>query len=62
MNKPFTIKVQETEEKLVDILNKSELPAYVIKTLLQNLYAQVETIDNEEIKKYKEKKVKESDK
>lgn len=64
MEKPFTLKVQETEQKIVEIINHSELPAYVLKIVLQNLYAQIETLENQEIIKYnelKKNKKKESD-
>jgi len=69
MNKPFSLIVSETEQKVVEIINNSQLPAYVLKTILQNLYTQVENIEIEEIKKYNEEqeklsqeKEKESDK
>lgn len=63
MEKPFTIKVQEIEQEIIKIINKSEFPAYVLKTMIQNIYSQIEAIDNEEINKYIESlKEKESDK
>jgi hypothetical protein len=67
MNKPFTIKVQETEQKIVEIINTSQLPAYVLKTMLINMINELDNIDAEEIKKYNEEqlsqeKEKESDK
>lgn len=62
MNKPFTIKVQETEQEIIKIINNSELPAYVLITMLQNLITNIKDIDNKEINKYidalKEKKEK----
>ena len=66
MEKPFTIKVQETEQEIIKIINNSNLPAYVLKTIFQNLYNQLEEIDNKEMQKYaeslKNKSKKESDK
>ena len=69
MEKPFTLIVQETEQKIVEIVNKSPLPLFVIKNILQGLCAETERVDNEEIAKYKEEqeklsqeKEKESDK
>ena len=52
MNKPFTIKVQETSEQVVEVLNKSELPAFALKIILQNLYNELGKLDMEEINKY----------
>ena len=54
MEKPLTLKIQEAEEKIVGILNESQLPAFVIKTILEKLYAQVEQIDKKEIDNYNE--------
>lgn len=69
MNKPFTIIVQETTQKLVEDINNTQLPAYVLKNILQGIYAEIERVDNQEIAKYKEEqeklsqeKEKESDK
>lgn len=54
MGKPFTIKVQETEQEFIKIINESSLPAYVLKIIFQNLYNQLEEIDNKEMEKYAE--------
>jgi hypothetical protein len=65
--KPFTLQVQETEEQLVNTINKSNLPAYVLKVILKGLYQQVEQLEIDEIETYKQQqekkpKKKESDK
>lgn len=52
MDKPFTIKVQEAEQELIKIIEKSSLPVYVLKIILQNLYNQLDLIDNKEMQKY----------
>lgn len=52
MEKPFTIKVQETEQEFIKTIEKSSLPVYVLKTIFQNLYNQLEEIDNKEMEKY----------
>ncbi len=62
MNKPFTLQVQEIEQKLVEDINNSQLPAYVLKTILQNMYNQLEMIEQEEIAKYNEEQEKKSQK
>lgn len=58
MNKPFTLQIQETEQKIVEIINNSQLPAYVLKNILQGIYAEIERVDNEEIAKYNEEQEK----
>mgnify|MGYP003571615599 CR=1 FL=1 len=58
MNKPFTIKTQEAEQKIVEIINNSQLPAYALKNILQGIYAEIDRVDNEEIAKYNEEQEK----
>ena len=58
MNKPFTIQIQETEQNIVEIINNSQLPAYVLKNILQGIYAEIDRVDNEEIAKYNEEQEK----
>ena len=55
MNKPFTIQVQETEEKIVGNLNNSQLPVYVLKNILINMINQLDNIDKKEIEEYNKK-------
>lgn len=62
MEKPFSLKVQELEQKLIEDINNSQMPAYVLKTILKDIYMQIETSESEEIKEYYDsKKEKESD-
>lgn len=61
MDKPFTIKIEEAEKEVVELINNSNLPAFVWKIILQNVFNQVEISDQEEIKKY-QKEVKKDDK
>lgn len=60
-NKPFTLMLEDTGNQLAEILNKSNLPVFCLKKILEDLYAQLERIDQEEIIKYQESQ-KESDK
>lgn len=61
MDKPFTIKIEEAEKEVVELINNSNLPAFVWKIILQNVFRQVEISDQEEIEKY-QKEVKKDDK
>jgi len=54
MNKPFTLVVKEVEEKIVETINNSNLPAYVLKKILQDLFQQLEIAEHNEIEKYNE--------
>ena len=54
MNKPFTLIVKEAEEKIVETINNSNLPAYVLKKILQDLFQQLEIAEHNEIEKYNE--------
>lgn len=66
MNKPFSLIVQETEQEIVEVINKSQLSAYVLKTIVERIHYQLEMIEQNEINKYEEdkkgKQKKESDK
>lgn len=62
MNKPFTLQVQETQQEIVNTINKSNLPAYVLKNILKELYQQVEQLELNEIETYKQQQEKKSKK
>lgn len=54
MEKPFTIKIKEFSEKLIELVNSSKLPVYVLKSEIEKVYAELNRIDDEEISKYNE--------
>lgn len=54
MEKPFTIKIKEFSEKLIELVNSSKLPVYVLKSEIEKVYAELNRIDDEEINKYNE--------
>ena len=54
MEKPFTIRIKEFSEKLIEDINSSKLPVYVLKTEIEKIYAELNRIDEEEIIKYNE--------
>ena len=56
MEKPFTLIVQDTEEKIIKILNESKIPAFVLKNILQNLFNQLSEIEKNEVEAYLRKK------
>lgn len=52
MEKPLTLLVQELEQKLIDNINESKLPHYVIMKVLESIHKQVQENDTEIIKQY----------
>lgn len=60
MEKPIEIIIDETENKIAEILNKSGLPLFCIKMILNDFLNQVIKLQNQEIEKYK-KETKESE-
>lgn len=56
MNKPFTIQVQEVEQEIVNTINNSNLPAYVLKQIVKDIYQQISDVEQQEIQKYLENK------
>lgn len=62
MEKPLTLIIQEFEQKLVDNINESKLPHYVIMKVLENIHKQVQENDTEIIKQYFQEQEKEENK
>ena len=58
--KPFTLQVQEIEQKIVDTINESNIPVYVLKQIVRGIYEQLETIEQQEIENYKNKELENS--
>ena len=54
MNKPFTLQINDTRQEIVDIINNANLPAFNVKVILNDILQEIQAIDEEEIKKYKE--------
>lgn len=57
------LKEREVREKIVEIINNSGLPAFMLKTIIKDLYGQLEAIEQQqyaEALKNKEKKSKAS--
>ena len=52
--KPFTVIVQETEQELINTIEKSNLPPYVLKNILSDIYQQLNNIEQQEIEKYQQ--------
>lgn len=53
MEKPFTLKVDEFTEKLVNVINESEMPAFVVLNVLQTVCIQIKQSDELLVSKYK---------
>lgn len=53
--KPLTLQVQETEKEIAEVINKANLPAYVLKQILKDIYQQIEVIEQQEIEEYQKK-------
>lgn len=56
MNKPFTLKIEELKDKIVEDINKAELPAFNVKLILQGIYTTIEELDQKEIENYNKEK------
>lgn len=60
MNKPFTVQVMDFEQKLIEEINKSNMPAFVIEKVLDDIYKQILEHDQEEIRKYNQSNLEEN--
>jgi hypothetical protein len=54
MDKPLTLKMEELQNEITQKINEANIPAYCIKTMLRELYEEVDSIDKEEIQRYNE--------
>lgn len=61
MNK-LILKERETRENIVSIINQSDLPAFILKAIVKDLYEQLQTIEQQQYNLAKEKEEKEINK
>lgn len=52
MEKPFTIKVNDLQKDIVDLINKANMPCYVLKNILLEIIKMIEDTDGAEITNY----------
>lgn len=52
MNKPFTLKLEDLKNQLVEDINNAELPAFNVQIILQEIYRTIEELDKQEIDNY----------
>jgi len=66
MNKPLNLKAKEFEEQLVKLINESDIPAFILKPIIEKIYKQLEIVEQKQLeivtKEYNESLKKESDK
>lgn len=55
MEKHFTVKVNDTKKEIIDVINKANLPALVLKIILKDIYEEIESIEQKEIQEYYDK-------
>ena len=55
MEKHFTVKVNDTKKEIVDVINKANLPALVLKIILKDIYEEIESVEQKEIQEYYDK-------
>lgn len=53
-DKPTIIKLKETEEKIINLLNSSDIPAFVLKPMVEKIYRQLEILEQQEYEKEKQ--------
>ena len=42
------LKERETKEKLVDVINQSNLPAFILKPMLKDLFEQINQLEEQQ--------------
>lgn len=61
MEKPLSLIIQDLKEKIINEINESKLPHYVIMKVLEDIYKQVQENDTEIIKQYFQEQEKEEE-
>ena len=60
------MKERETKEKIVDVINQSNLPAFILKPMIKDLFEQISQLEEQQyqeaLKLKEEKKKKKGDK
>lgn len=54
MNKPFTLKLEDLKNKLIEDINKAELPAFNVNYILNEIQNLIFEMDKQEIEKYRQ--------
>ena len=65
MEKPTILKLKETENKIIEAINSSEVPAFIIRPMLEKILNNVIVIEQKELEQEKinyEKSLKEEKK
>ena len=44
MNKPISVKIEETKKSIADTLNESQLHPYIMDSLMRELYEEVHSL------------------
>ena len=53
MDKPLIIKLEEFESNLINLINRSELPAFILKEPMRNAYDSITTLAKKELEQAK---------
>ena len=61
IEKPIILKLKELEEEIIKLINSSEIPAFILKPMIEKICRQLEILEEQEYLKEKEN-YKESDK
>jgi hypothetical protein len=58
MEKPTIIKLKETEQQIIEVINKCEIPVFVLKPTIEKILMQLELLEKQEyeteLKRYNE--------
>lgn len=49
MEKPISLKIEEVKEQIINQINKSGLPAFILEPIIKNVYTEVLNVKNKEL-------------
>ena len=47
MDKPLSLKIQAFQREISNVISQAELPVYLLKYLIKDLYAEIDNLANE---------------
>lgn len=47
MDKPLPLKIQEFQKQISEVISNSEIPIYILKYLIKDLYSEIDVMSNE---------------
>ena len=62
MEKPIILKLEETRQRMAEVINTSDLPPSLLKPIIKDIYEEINFLYNQELEEAKKKQAEEDNK